>query len=503
MLRKSIIERPGDNYKPYHGYQLENETKMLPIAPKQPRQNKVFKMLHVYFEKIDESYSNEDSVEKSKKIKSKLDQVNILRATVSMSILFCGLCIYEYWSPYTTDLPYTAGVFFIVMFILTIIAVLLYLLSIFVHGLYLKYLNAIPKHANMFYYTGALEIAFNCILLLAQPIYFSPFRVNHFYESYWDGTEVQTFARHFNDYMHIVQFTFHFFLIINEWLKQSTWGSQIAFRVCRHARTKNGFHFILCVWGIEAPLPFAIVFLLVTWAYYSTVIRITESGLLRSFKYTDYPTVADYENAMQALSTFRDYPNNFWFSFITMATIGYGDISIQTTFSRVIVLFMSITGIIVVSLLVVVYGNYFSFSNNEKETYTFFRIMEVKTRMNDSAASVIQFTYRLNRAIQNNDYDSYRAIKTALTRHAEDLRLLRHDYYQLRSSRNQLSDVFSRVEVECDEILQDVAKGHPRANAFLKYEINQEKAIKRKNSISKKARKDSRRVDRKDSYYIR
>ena len=58
--------------------------------------------------------------------------------------------------------------------------------------------------------------------------------------------------------------------------------------------------------------------------------------------------------------------------FITMSTIGYGDINVLSTFSRLWLFFISISGLCVTSIMVVSYSSFLELNNTEDKTYSFY-----------------------------------------------------------------------------------------------------------------------------------
>ena len=86
--------------------------------------------------------------------------------------------------------------------------------------------------------------------------------------------------------------------------------------------------------------------------------------------------------------------NSFWCSFITMTTVGYGELFPVTALGRVITVMWSFIGIFLSSLFIAALLQYLNFSNGEGYSYTLQR--SVKSIL------TIKYVYQQNKFISNN-----------------------------------------------------------------------------------------------------
>ena len=466
MLRTSIIGPPTEPIK-NKNLQLDPEMKIFKEEPM--KRERTSKMIQQFIKKIEEGYSNKDSQNKSKMVKSYIDLLEIVRAILSGIVIFLGLCTYEFWSPVSSDRPGPLLLIHIFMFCVTIAQVTLYIFTIYLNGLYLKYMNIIPKRINMFYYFGPVKISIQSILYLVQPLYFSTFRVAAFTETFWDHAnfEIAYFDRQFNDYLLLVQFTFNFWHLFYVLLNQSKWSSRKSNIRCRKFGTTNSFHFMLVSLSVDQPFLFTICVFVMLWIFYSVVIRITESGIYRSVMPGDYATFDEYLVAASAQSTLISYAVCFWYVFVSMSTIGYGDMYVNSTLGRIWVVFVVLTGIVVVSILVVVYGNFFNFSKNERLSYNFYNTLLYKESMKTIAAKMIINGYRMRKSVVENQYNQYLAYRSLMIRYGEQMKLIRYEYNQSRSGNDHMRNLFIKIDDTCDTLIKDIEVTHPGLKAYI------------------------------------
>lgn len=477
MLRTSIIGPHSEPVKPMKNKNLKLDPEMTIFKEEPIKRERMSKLIQQFIRKVEEGYSSKDSENKSKIVKSQLLLLGMVRAIFSGIVIFLGLCTYEYWSPVSNDEPGSFLLIHIFMFVINVIQIFMYLYTIYLNGNYLKYMNIIPKRINMFYYIGPVKIVIQSIMYLVQPLYFEVFRTPAFKETFWDyaNYEIGYFYRQFNDYLLLVQFTFHFWHLLYLLLEQTKWNSRKSNIRCRKFGTTNSFHFILVSLSVDQPFMFAICVFVILWVFYSIVIRITESAIYRNINPSDYPTFDDYVTAASAQSTFITYAVCFWYVFISMSTIGYGDIFVTTTFGRIWVVFVVLTGIVVVSILVVVYGNFFNFSKNERQSYNFYNTLLYKEAMKEIAARMIINGFRMRKSLMENQYNHYLHYRSLMIRYGEQMKLLRYEYNQSRSGNDHMRDLFIKIDDTCDMLIKDIEITHPGLKAYIEKHMKSKK----------------------------
>lgn len=94
--------------------------------------------------------------------------------------------------------------------------------------------------------------------------------------------------------------------------------------------------------------------------------------------------------------------------FITMSTIGYGEMNVTATFSRIYLLFISLSGLCVTSLLVVAYSEFFELDKLQGMVMKLFDALELKIRMRQTVSSGLVHWCRMILAAKKEIYTSYK-----------------------------------------------------------------------------------------------
>lgn len=97
--------------------------------------------------------------------------------------------------------------------------------------------------------------------------------------------------------------------------------------------------------------------------FFSTLINVSEIGYLLELKKEDFDTSEEYEVEKQDWEVLVYYYNSIWNTLITMTTIGYGDMYVRTTLSRMIIFFVAVYGAVILPLLIVSITNLFEIGN--------------------------------------------------------------------------------------------------------------------------------------------
>ena len=89
------------------------------------------------------------------------------------------------------------------------------------------------------------------------------------------------------------------------------------------------------------------IFLFIAMLVFSTIIFYAERPVL-------------YGDTRSVNSSFQTIPNGFWYSIITMTTVGYGDVYPQTTLGRIIGALCALCGVLLIALTIPVISNNFA-----------------------------------------------------------------------------------------------------------------------------------------------
>jgi potassium intermediate/small conductance calcium-activated channel subfamily N protein 2 len=92
----------------------------------------------------------------------------------------------------------------------------------------------------------------------------------------------------------------------------------------------------------------------------------------------------------------HDIENSIWVVILTMTTVGYGDYYPRTIGGRGVIFFCSITGVIIVSIVVVTVTNLLEMEKVESKAFTTINRVQLKAKVKKQAAKVIQQLLRLH-----------------------------------------------------------------------------------------------------------
>ena len=81
----------------------------------------------------------------------------------------------------------------------------------------------------------------------------------------------------------------------------------------------------------------------------------------------------------------HNYINSCWCAICTMTTVGYGDIYPQTLMGRLIAFLCSLSGVVMVSLLVVAFGTVMTMNNSQSSAFTVIERLKVRDCIKSTA----------------------------------------------------------------------------------------------------------------------
>ena len=160
---------------------------------------------------------------------------------------------------------------------------------------------------------------------------------------------------------------------------------------------RSTFYGLKCVFHVS-PLKFLFICLFISIPVFSFVIRVSE-----------YPLSYLVEK-----NGFHKYPNCFWWTVVTMTTIGYGDYFPRTPIGRIVTFLLSIWGVIIVSSMVVVLSTYVTPSNVERKAFYMIKKLGIRSRLKENSSYILLHlakASRLFRSIKVADSRVVRSIK--------------------------------------------------------------------------------------------
>lgn len=93
---------------------------------------------------------------------------------------------------------------------------------------------------------------------------------------------------------------------------------------------------------------------------------------------------------------FEGYTNCFWCIFITMATVGYGELFPKTIPGRFIIIFIAIFGVLLSSLLIVSLNFYLEMSASETKSHVIITRLEEHELLVQEATAAMAHTIKVN-----------------------------------------------------------------------------------------------------------
>lgn len=240
------------------------------------------------------------------------------------------------------------------------------------------------KEVNSFWeQIGVGHIIINIFFTLIHPF---PFlldtKISFLKETYYfsDGVFI-TFNRPIHEYLIIIQViyclgnVFFIFLETRYYFDHRT--ERIAENANKFVDFMLSFKYFMKKYQALSP-----VFLLFFGAiFFGSIMRISEVG---SWNYvlenpTQYPDAAAQEEAKGEFQVLYSYVNLVWYVFITITTVGYGDIYVKATMSRIIMYAFGLWGMISLSMTIATFMNLLDLDEEEKrflKLMDYFRIVK-------------------------------------------------------------------------------------------------------------------------------
>lgn len=78
------------------------------------------------------------------------------------------------------------------------------------------------------------------------------------------------------------------------------------------------------------------------------------------------------------------YVDSLWYSFSVITTIGFGDVSVVTTFGRILSVILGICGIVVVALVTSFIVNFYNEMKERREEATLNRILDEEKKLRET-----------------------------------------------------------------------------------------------------------------------
>jgi len=115
-------------------------------------------------------------------------------------------------------------------------------------------------------------------------------------------------------------------------------------------------------------------------------------------KIIEGPVYLINEDSQNNLNDFRSFSNCMWYTFITMATVGFGDYYPKTNFGRLIGIADAIIGTVFVSLFIIYLQRTLSLNPTEKTAVDFLNRLKYKDMLKTKASFLFLNSFRYQKA---------------------------------------------------------------------------------------------------------
>jgi hypothetical protein len=181
---------------------------------------------------------------------------------------------------------------------------------------------------------------------------------------------------------------FRLWFIVKLILVTSKYMSPRSHRICEMNRFDINFTYIMRANMNKIPLVMYTLFFVNVLVFCSFSLRVFEREL-----------DTDSEK------NFSSYWNVLYCIIITMTTVGYGDFFPSTIFGRLIIIFACISGVFLISMLVVSVTNLLNFEEGEKTAFLLLERISLNEKKQEISARLILKYIRLLNALKSGKYD--------------------------------------------------------------------------------------------------
>lgn len=347
---------------------------MIPTTPQEnhpllgTRKESSARLVEFLFDEDDESLKPE--LEDGKLTRSYFERVKMLEyGNLVFSLTSLGLSMLQYILEYEErDQEYSYALLSIV-FVCTILLIILTVIRYLMQIRFNKIRKTISKKETI-WSTGDWKYMIGEIILVS--FHPSPFLVG--IQVHWKNAFFsEDIYYHVNEFFHIL-ILLRFVIVARVLLVSTVWISNRSIRVCNMYGTNATYLFgVQCLMKTN---PFLLVSLLLFFCLliFGYALLIAESPLSR------------LEGSSFNLSNFG---NAVWCMIITITTVGFGDYYPRSAMGRFVVVFSSIFGMSIVSMMVVTITNTLSLSTFEERAQTVLSKLVIKDKIRKSAAKIL------------------------------------------------------------------------------------------------------------------
>lgn len=296
---------------------------------------------------------------------NKLRILELLSAIISFLSIVISCVYYEFHFSYPDKSEFKA--LLIVSTILTIILMINIVFTEFTYLEYLKRLKLLTLADNVFNSKYVTKIIFMIIAFVIHPnifLYSSQFAA-------YNNTYSIDISRDVNTILCIIQFS-RFYFIFRYILFNSFFNTPYSKRLCRSNFFDDNYLFIIKAFAKYNPF----------WLYLISIVL---------FVYAYSFSVRAFERELSDFSgqDFHSFFNCLWYILITMTTVGFGDFAAYTTEGRFFAMLACITGIFLLSMMVITLSNMLDMSPTEERIYDIMQTCKINEKIKNSSKKIV------------------------------------------------------------------------------------------------------------------
>lgn len=188
------------------------------------------------------------------------------------------------------------------------------------------------------------------------------------------------------------------------------------------------------------------------------------SFIISMFFFTHVTLILERNPLKNEESVLEGWPDGLWYIMVTMLTIGYGDIVVQTFFARIIIIFLVIWGNLWSSIFLSAIYPYLQLTTREEKAYNQINRMILKEKIENYASKVITKMLQLNmlKKIDEKNYKKVQRYNKELFFLLEKLRVTKKNFNEILKENDRLLDNiimnFQTVTATTEEMLLNEQK---------------------------------------------
>lgn len=223
---------------------------------------------------------------------------------------------------------------------------------------------------------------------------------------------------------------FRIWFVFKAYVMTFEYSSSRTFRICQMKNFEVDFYFSIKGVLSKNPIQVYSFLMLIFIFFYSYNLRIFENGL----------------NSEETDTNLDNYIVSVWCVIITMTTVGFGDYYPSSGIGRVIGFFSCISGVFLISMLVVTIASSFNLSSFEENMYDIIKKVELETETFKKAKILLE-TYVKSIKNLKNDEKSKDQFKYNFLKSYNDFKKVRQDLNAFNPELNKVDYTLKSLDI--------------------------------------------------------